>query len=61
MNNSSRGSELEELNDNIFDVLCDKAEMTYIVKESEKILSQGQEEYYFESEQINQKWNEIEF
>ena len=60
----SRESELRELNDNIFGVLADEAEMmieTITEEESEEILAQGQEEYYFEAEQINRKWTEIEF
>ncbi len=59
----SRESELQELNDDIFGVLADEAEMTENIteKESEEILAQGQEEYYFEAEQINRKWTEIKF
>ena len=60
----SREKELEELNDNIFGTLADEAEMmmdTITEEESEEILTQGQEEYYFEAEQINRKWTEIEF
>jgi len=60
----SRESELQELNDNIFGTLADEAEMmieAITEEESEEILAQGQEEYYFEAEQINRKWTEIEF
>jgi len=60
----SREKKLEELNDNIFGTLADEAEMmikTITEEESEEILAQGQEEYYFEAEQINRKWTAIEF
>ena len=60
MSKSFSREKLEELNDNIFGTLADKAEMMIepiTEKESEEILSQGQEEYHYLAEQINRKWN----